>query len=198
MPTRKKSDSSITGFGPRILLLRLKQSRSQQEIAASAGISKSMLSKVETGVAMPAVATLSRIAAALGVPVSMLFDDTAAEHTVVTHWDKLMAGSPVVNDRGHNFRLIAAGRSQKALQPILFILEKGKVKKGGLRHGGEEFVFVLEGSMRYRVGKREALLGKGDSIYFDGEEEHECAPVTASVTYLAIFTNRKSKTEKRP
>ena len=82
------------------------------------------------------------------------------------------------------------------MQPYLFVAEKGKVVEKSLSHGGEEFVYMLEGEMKYRVGDVEYRMGPGDSVYFDAEEEHDLQPVSDQVKYLAMFADRPVPNQK--
>jgi quercetin dioxygenase-like cupin family protein len=74
------------------------------------------------------------------------------------------------------------------MQPLLFVAERGGVKPSPMSHSGEEFIYVLQGRMRYRVGDVTYTLGAGDSLYFDAEEDHDLEPITATVRYLGLFT----------
>ncbi|MDD5198554.1 MAG: cupin domain-containing protein [Terrimicrobiaceae bacterium] len=82
------------------------------------------------------------------------------------------------------------------MQPFIFVAERGRIKPGVMAHCGEEFVYVLEGRMRYSVGKITYSLGPGDSLYFSSEEEHDLEPVTAKVKYLAVFVERVQPVKK--
>ena len=84
------------------------------------------------------------------------------------------------------------------MQPFVFVAERGKIKPGAMAHRGEEFVYVLEGQMRYSVGGTTHTLGPGDSLYFNSEEEHDLEPLTAKVRYLAVFADRAAPTKKVP
>ena len=75
------------------------------------------------------------------------------------------------------------------MQPYYFVARKGEVKKRVMSHKGEEFIYVLEGKMKYKVGSVEYTLGSGDTIYFTSLEEHTLTPISVVVKYLAIFTN---------
>jgi quercetin dioxygenase-like cupin family protein len=82
------------------------------------------------------------------------------------------------------------------MQPFLFEVEKGKVRRQALSHAGEEFVYVLEGEIKFRVGNIEYRLGPGDSLYFDSEAEHEVTPVSKKALYLGIFHEPPAPEEK--
>jgi transcriptional regulator with XRE-family HTH domain len=175
-------------LGHRIRKLRKQHTRTLDEIAASCGFTKSLLSKIEKGRTVPPVATLTKIAKSLGVSVATLMNEEEGASTVFQQKSKIVPTQFVRTDKGYSFFAFASRRGQKAMQPFLFTAEKGKVKPHALSHAGEEFVYILEGTMKYRVGATQYTLGPGDSLYFDAEEEHEITPVSPVVKYLAIFS----------
>lgn len=175
----------MTSIGQRIRRLRLRQKRTLDQIAQLAGCSKSLLSKIEGGKTSPPIATLTRIAAALGAKVSDIVSEEGSSSTVFT---PAKSGGPLTRtEKGYEFALFAATRAEKRMQPFLFIAKKGKVKKGKLAHPGEEFIYVLEGEMKFQVNNIEYHLGPGDSLYFDAQDEHDLTPLSDEVRYLAVF-----------
>jgi transcriptional regulator with XRE-family HTH domain len=180
-------------IGPRIRRIRLQQDRTLDEIARACGFTKSLLSKIENGRTAPPVATLTKIASALGVRVASLLDGNSDDGSVYEPSSGIAPERFVRTDKGYSFFAFAAGRADKAMQPYLFVAERGKVRGDALEHRGEEFVYMLEGTMRYRVGAVEYRLQAGDSVYFDGEEQHDLLPVSAKVRYLAVFVDRPAK-----
>lgn len=120
--------------------------------------------------------------------VAALLDEESHVSTIATPAASIAPGSFIVTDKGYSFFTYAAARNSKMMQPYLFTAHKGKVKPQALSHAGEEFVYMLEGTMKYRVGSTEYTLTPGDSLYFDANEEHEIIPVSAVVKYLAVFT----------
>ncbi len=176
------------GIGRRIRKARRLQDRTLQDIAEVCGFTRSLLCKIEAGKTVPPVSTLSKIASALGVNVGSLLGDGVDTGTVFTPAAK--TGSRTMTEKGYSFFAFASERQGKVMQPYVFVAEKGEVKGRPLSHPGQEFVYVLEGKMKYRVGAVEYSMSPGDSIYFDSIEEHELQPVTAKVVYLAVFTEK--------
>lgn len=173
----------------RIRKLRRQQGRTLEEIGTACGFTRSLLCKIEAGKTTPPVATLTKIAAALGVQVSDLLSaetQRTTVHTVAADADKGL----VRTKKGYLFHTFAAGRPGKRMQPYLFVAEKGKIKPQALEHRGEEFVYVIEGQMKYRVGAVEYRLTAGDSLYFDAEEPHDLEPLSKKVVYLGVFVER--------
>lgn len=176
-------------LGKRIRQLRRVQKRTQDEIAGRCGFTVSLLSKIENGQTVPPVATLMKIAKALGVKVSDLIEPTHQTSTVYnSHADQWDPQRWVKTDKGYSFFAFASSRGDKAMQPYLFVARKEEVKSSLLSHDGEEFIYILEGEMKYRVGAIEYTLRPGDSLYFNSVEEHALALVTDEVKYLALFT----------
>lgn len=179
-------------IGARIKSIRQQQNRTQEEIARQCGFTKSLLSKIENGKTMPPVATLMKIAEAFGVDIGDLLSARQEVSTLFTSGET--ASDPakgILTDKGYSFFAFAAGRSDKKIQPYLFTARKGDVNAGRFSHRGEEFIYVLEGEMRYRVGPVEYTMRAGDSLYFNALEEHSLSPVTDEVKFLAVFTTEQ-------
>src|SRR5690625_7919045 len=74
---------TLSQMGIKIKQLRLRQQKTQQEIADECGISKSLLSKIENGQTSSAIATLSKISKELDVPLAWLLEDTPEQSLVI-------------------------------------------------------------------------------------------------------------------
>jgi transcriptional regulator with XRE-family HTH domain len=173
-------------IGNHIRRLRLEQRRTQQEIADACGFTKSLLSKIESNKVVPPVATLVKIATALGTKVSLLIE---AEKNVslVVATAKEVIDHTVKTERGYWIFPFATRFQGKRMQPFLFVARKGEVKEHHLAHEGEEFMYVLEGVMKVQVDSSEWTLRAGDSIYFNSTQEHQVIPVSKTVKYLNMF-----------
>ncbi|GLX68169.1 helix-turn-helix domain-containing protein [Paenibacillus glycanilyticus] len=183
-------------LGKRIRLIRKEQKRTQDEVSAACGFTKSMLSKIENGSTMPAVATLMKIASALGVKVSDLLEPSPKSGTVyINASDYQDPDKWIKTDKGYSFFAFASGRRDKIMQPYLFVAERGEVKSHVFSHEGQEFIYVLSGQMIYKVGSTEYDMSAGDGMYFNSLEEHLVIPVSEQVRYLAIFTEDTGKLE---
>ncbi len=183
----------MNDLGPRLRRIRRQLGRTLEEIAQRCDCTRSLLSKFETGRSVPPIATLTRIAQALGTDVATLLSDKAPD--TVTYVPASAAGDQAMTatDKGYRFLALAGAKPGSRMQAYLFTARRGKVKAGALHHAGEEFVHVLEGSMRYRVGSRHFELHAGDSLGFDAEEDHDLEPITAVVRYLGVFAGRDGR-----
>ena len=178
-------------IGSRIRTLRRLQKRTLNDIAKRCDFTVGLLSKIEAGKTNPPVSTLTKIASALGLGLVQLLDESGQETTSVFRASDLQSKPFTPTDKGYAFHLLAAQRKGKAMQPFLFEAKKGEIQPGALSHFGEEFVYVLEGKMKYRVGNTTYDLSQGDSVYFDAEADHDLEPISDVVRFLAVFSERK-------
>jgi transcriptional regulator with XRE-family HTH domain len=158
------------------------------EIAQECGFSNSLLSKIENGKTTPPISTLIKIANVLGVKVSDLLGENEHSGTVLTKREAT-EGKMVSTNKGYFFYTFATERKDKLMQPFLFLARKDEIKQHSFSHTGHEFIYMLEGEMKYKVGEGEYILLPGDSVYFNSLEEHKLIPLTEEVKYLAVFAD---------
>jgi len=184
-PNQSKPTHAET-VGPRIRRLRLQQGQTQEDVAKACGFTKSLLSKIETCDTQPPVATLVKIAGALGTSLSALLEHDTAAGPVFTAINEAVQ-SLARTEKGYSASPFAASLGTKKMQPFLFEVRKGKVKQHTLSPAGEEFLFVIEGEILFRVGHVEYRMRAGDSLYFDATHEHGVMAVSEVARYLDIF-----------
>lgn len=173
-------------IGMRIRALRIAQKRTIQEIASLCSLSKSMVSKIETNNVVPSVATLVKLAKALGTNVSVLLEENDSQTSVVIKGQKAI-GNLTKTEKGYHIFPFASEYKDKKMQPFLFVANKGEVIEHRLSHDGEEFINVIDGEMRVHIGGNDFTLEKGDSVYFNALEKHGIMPITDTVKYINIF-----------
>src|SRR5262245_14982382 len=116
--------SLLPALGARIQKLRLRQHRTLDSVAGECGFTKSLLSKIEGGKTTPPVATLMKIARALGTEVGHLLAADNSSETVFTPAAELAESNLTRTDKGYLFHLFAARRSEKLMQPFLFVAHR--------------------------------------------------------------------------
>jgi transcriptional regulator with XRE-family HTH domain len=181
--------NGISGLdiGARIRSIRSQQRRTLDDVAQVCDCSKSLLSKIERGKVVPALATLSKIAHALGVRVSALLEDGADGGPALTPDLTHRPDAFVATDKGYTIYAVAPHFINKKMQPVLVYGRKGQVKPHSVSHAGEEFILVLEGEVNAHIGQTEFHLKRGESIYFQATSEHGFVPTTDYAVYLDVF-----------
>lgn len=156
--------------------LRMKHQRTLRrltlkKLAEVAGCSESLLSRIENGNANPSVKTMHRVALALNVPVSALFQgDYDAENIVLHQGERPTARAG--HKKGHKLEILIPARKGNLLSGYINDIEPGSGSEGTLSHAGEEFGYMLEGQLELTIEKRKYHLRPGDSFYFRSEKRH--------------------------
>lgn len=155
--------------------LRQKDHLTIADVAAQAGISRGMLSKIETGQVSASLDTLSRIAEALGVSMAHLF----RHYNIPSGGAQLVKageGMAVVRRgtrRGHTYHLLAYDQGpKKTFEPFLVTMDDASEVFPTFEHPGTEFLYLLEGRIEYRHGKQTYVMEPGDSLTFRGDVPH--------------------------
>lgn len=161
-------------IGANVRSLRTQHGLSVSELATKIGLSKAMLSKIENAQASCSLATLAMLAEGLEVSVTSLFRGIGSDHEAVY----TPAGTGAfINRHGTRYQhayqqLGALGGQHRRLESLLVTLTKPSDTFPAFQHPGTEFIYMLEGSMRYAHGQQSYLLYPGDALQFDGEAAH--------------------------
>jgi transcriptional regulator with XRE-family HTH domain len=177
----------IAALGGRIRTERTRQRLSLDELAAQAGVSRSMLSAVERGAKVPTILVLHRIATGLGSNVTRLLGEERTAPVILLRQDE----QDVARD--------PTGWERRNLAPVIpgvdFELMRTTIPPGvdagefpPHPAGSREYVAVERGSLRLTVAGAAHLLHAGDSIYYVGDCRHAFANPGAEtcVYYLAL------------
>lgn len=156
---------------------RLAQGLSLRALSARAGLPYSTLSKLENGKMALTYDKLIRLAQALNVDLKDILTSQGAgapiavgRRSVTRAGEALDAGS-----EKHVHHYPAADLLGKKMIPIVIDVQARSIDElGGLvRHGGEEYLYVLRGTMELHSDVYAPLtLGPGDSVYFDSGMSH--------------------------
>lgn len=159
-------------IGANIRNIREAKKISLTDLAKRAGIAKGTLSKIETGQTSSPISTLLSIATALGVHLAnFVKEDEPATRCVFTRADQRRL---IVRDGsrfGYAYQGLAVGYPGRRMEP--FVLTVGPDdEEGSFKHGGQEFIYLLSGTIEFTVGKEAYLMREGDSLYFDPSLPH--------------------------
>lgn len=185
---------TLSQMGIKIKQLRLRQQRTQQQIADACGISKSLLSKIENGQTSSAIATLSKVSKELDVPLSWLLEDTPEQDLVL---QKKNQSESKVGDvhMGYSYELLANKSKYSGVEPtIVHVLPKNlNLREETYTHSHDEFIYVIQGSMELSYNDEKYLMQQGDTAYFKGTKPHLFIPIDnegAEVLTLFIDINK--------
>jgi transcriptional regulator with XRE-family HTH domain len=155
---------------------RLALGLSLEELGARASLSKSFLSRVERGRAVPSILTLRRIARAMGVGLTELLADLEEyderKLVVVRRTGRAeMTGDGT--DFGYSYEALAASPGLDSVEPLVVRFTSAtKEPKEPFTHEGHEFNYVLSGQVQFVYGETTYVLEEGDSAFYDSSIPH--------------------------
>jgi transcriptional regulator with XRE-family HTH domain len=161
--------SQLGSFGTRLQRLRLARGWALQDLAERSGLSRAFLSRLESGdrqASIAAVLTLSRI---FEVSLASLFETEvdAEPCVIVRHAESL---EQIAN--GLAYVPLSKADSRFNLQPIRVRVSRSRKGIEHYHHQGEEWIYVLSGSLTLSLAGKTFDLEKGDAAHFDSRLPH--------------------------
>lgn len=157
-------------LGKSIRRLRLQRGLTQEELADRCELSKGFISLLERDLTSPSVATLTDILESLGTDLRAFFAEEDDEKLVFTDADMFVKEDPE-GIRGYIKWLVPSAQKNR-MEPILIEMAAGGETSEDDPHEGEEFGYVLSGTVRVTVGDRSFRARKDDSFCFKPTAPH--------------------------
>jgi transcriptional regulator with XRE-family HTH domain len=138
--------------------------------AARAGLSKTSLATIESGVGNPSLETLWRIARALDVTVgTLLAEDDPVHSHLIRHTD----GEWISFESGVPGRLLYVDGRDRRLEALEIRLDRGRhYASRAHAPGTEELVICLDGTLTVGPQGDEQQLDRGDALHFAADLPH--------------------------
>jgi transcriptional regulator with XRE-family HTH domain len=175
-PRRRPQAGPLAEVGRAIRRLRRERSLSLRDLGARTGFSISFLSLVERGHSSISLTSLHTVASALGVDMHVFFPapDVPPEPATAALVSR-RAGDGRLPIRGaHTYRLLGATGFERALEPLLVTIRPDEEvdPRDDYAHDGEEFAYVLSGTLVFTVKGVEHRLEAGDCIHYRSTVPH--------------------------
>ncbi|GEL77069.1 helix-turn-helix domain-containing protein [Tenuibacillus multivorans] len=183
---------NLSLLGEKIKTIRIKQRKTQQQIADDCGISKSLLSKIENGKTSAAMATLSRISDALEVKLSWIIDDQE-DKTIEIIKGNNRKGKIEDVDMGYSYERLAKRSKITGIEPmVVYVTPKDiTTRQEPYTHTEDEFIYILHGTIDLLYDGETYRMTTHDSAYFDGSNPHFFLPVdNEEAQVLTIYVEK--------
>jgi transcriptional regulator with XRE-family HTH domain len=156
-------------IGSKIKDLRNQKGLTQEELANRAELSKSFISQLERDLTSPSIATLGDILQCLGTNISDFFNDEKEEQVVFLKEDYF---EKTDGELGNTIEWIIPNAQKNMMEPIRLTLSAGGSTYPDNPHEGEEFGYVLQGSIAIHVGPHVYKAKRGEAFYFIPDKKH--------------------------
>ena len=156
-------------IGTRIRELRIRNGLTQEELADRCELTKGFISQVERDQTSPSIATLMDLLQCLGVSVGEFFREEE-EVQIVFGADDFFEKTD--DERGNSIRWIVPNAQKNRMEPILLTLQPGGSTEPDEPHEGEEFGYVLSGTVTIVIGGKSYRARKGESFTYRPDSAH--------------------------
>ncbi len=179
----------------RLRALRQARAWTLKQAAAATGVSASTLSKIENSLLSPTYDNLIKIAAGLELDVAELFTASDAHMGTGRRSLSRQGEGRQYETPYYDHRLLCTALSHKRMMPFHTRVKARSFDEfqDWSRHGGEEFVYVLEGEVQlYTEFYEPARLKAGESFYIDSRMGHRVislSPEDAIVLWVSTHTD---------
>lgn len=156
-------------IGSKIRQLRMENGLTQEELADRCELTKGFISQVEREMTSPSIATLQDILEALGTTLSEFFAEEEDEKIVFTSEDFFEK-----YDEDYKMKIywIVPNAQKNEMEPIMITLGPGGKYTEEEPHEGEEFGYVLSGTITLHLGDKSYKVKKNESFYFKPRSNH--------------------------
>jgi len=173
-------------IGKKIKALRQNLDFTLDDVAKASEFSVSLLSKIENDKVFPSAGTLIKIAKALNSNIQSILEEDSPTSVVFTPKEKA-ENRFIRTEKGFQIFPYATDHKENRIQAFLYKATKGHVRNHSDSHEGQEFIFLIDGTLCVRIKDAKYTLNPGDTIYFNSHEDHQCIPISDEANYLIFF-----------
>jgi transcriptional regulator with XRE-family HTH domain len=155
-------------LGSKLKRLRLTRGYTQEELADRCDLSRSFISQLESDKVSPSVETLERILRVLGTDLKHFFSDE--QKKIIFKKDERV---PVYDlPKGVTMEILMDAVEDKELDAKIVELEPGAQTDQESYHDGDEFGYVIEGSIDIYIDGKRYRANEGECFYYSGDCVH--------------------------
>ncbi|MBO4262849.1 MAG: helix-turn-helix transcriptional regulator [Clostridia bacterium] len=171
-------------LGNKIKRLRLQCDLTQEELADRCELTKGYISQLENDLTSPSITTLVDILYALGTNLKEFFSDEEEERIVFKEKDF------IEKDTGaYKINWLVNNAQKNMMEPLHVELMPHEKTEPDVPHEGEEFGYVIKGSVVVHLGNKKYRCNKGESFYFSASKAHYIEnPTNKNSEYVWIST----------
>jgi transcriptional regulator with XRE-family HTH domain len=164
--------------GERIKSIRESKSMTIEELAEKTALSVEQIKRIENDIDLPSLSPLIKISHALEVRLGTFFDDQSGSGPVICRKDQYsdtisFSNNATQSRKNMEYHSLSKSKTDRHMDP--FIIDVAPIEKDDYvlsTHEGEEFIYILQGTMELVYGKNKYLLQVGDSVYYDSIIPH--------------------------
>lgn len=187
------SELNLTRIGALLKSRRIENGLSIRELSLKSGVAAGTISQIETGKTSPNLISVYSLCETLNFPISALFiQDNSDRIKLVRKDERTSFIRNTSNTESIVESLITKGESK--MWGGIIDMPPHTNSGDYYYHDGEEFVFILEGSIRFFIDQMGTYeLNVGDTLYYPNEIGHRWENPTENHAKLLIVSTTEFK-----
>ena len=183
-------EGSQEDIGQRIKAIRQAKGLSLDELSNMTGFDVELLASIESCEVQPQLGTAIKLSKALDSAFGRLVSGVGEKLYSITRKDERKIVSRSTSQKGqrkaYTYKSLAPEVKGRHMESLIVQLEEAPDTERSV-HDGEEFIYVLEGTVSLDIGEDHFDLEPGDSAYYLSTTPHLIAAASGQATILAVL-----------
>jgi transcriptional regulator with XRE-family HTH domain len=186
----KASGKGVEAIGERVKRLREEKGLTLDELSNLTGFEVEFLKRIENNEVKPQLGTIMRLSKALDSAFGRLVSGVGNKLYSITRKNEQKIISRSTSKKGrqkaYTYKSLAPEVQGRHMEALIVQLETLSEPEPSF-HDGEEFIYVLDGTVSLRIGEDDFDLEPGDSAYYLSTTPHIIMAKEGSATIIAVL-----------
>jgi len=186
----ESTPKSVEEIGMRIKSIREEKGLSLDQLSKLTGFDVELLSSIESSKAQPQLGTIIKLSKALDSAFGRIVSGVGDKLYSVTRKNEQKIVSRSTSRKGrkqiYTYKSLAPEVKGRHMEALIVQLEENPDDEMSV-HEGEEFIYVLDGTVLLNIGGDKFELEPGDSVYYLSTTPHLIASKSGKATILAVL-----------
>ncbi len=186
----KVMPNSVEEIGIRIKSIREEKGLSLDQLSKLTGFDVELLSNIESSKVQPQLGTIMKLSKALDSAFGRIVSGVGDKLYSVTRKNEQKIVSRSTSRKGrkqlYTYKSLAPEVKGRHMEALIVQLEENPEDEMSV-HEGEEFIYVLNGTVLLNIGGDKFELEPGDSVYYLSTTPHLIASKSGKATILAVL-----------
>lgn len=186
----KSSGKGVEAIGERVKRLREEKGLTLDELSNLTGFEVEFLKRIENNEVKPQLGTIMRLSKALDSAFGRLVSGVGNKLYSITRKDEQKIISRSTSKKGqqkaYTYKSLAPEVKGRHMEALIVQLETLSEPEPSC-HDGEEFIYVLDGTVSLRIGEDTFDLEPGDSAYYLSTTPHIIMAQKGTATIIAVL-----------
>lgn len=186
----KATPKSVEEIGIRIKSIREEKGLSLDQLSKLTGFDVELLSNIESSKVQPQLGTIIKLSKALDSAFGRIVSGVGDKLYSVTRKNEQKIVSRSTSRKGriqlYTYKSLAPEVKGRHMEALIVQLEENPEDEMSV-HEGEEFIYVLNGTVLLNIGGDKFELEPGDSVYYLSTTPHLIASKSGKATILAVL-----------